>query len=93
MRIVFSHAIYWFAEILTSVMIARVIFSWIQPNPYGFLGKVNAFCIILTEPIVAPCRRLMSRFNTGMFDFSVLLAFVLVQTAANLLIRVVYMIF
>jgi len=89
MRIVFANAIYWFAEILTFMMIARVIFSWIQPNPYGALGKVHAFCIRLTEPIVAPCRQFLSRFNTGMFDFSVMLAFFLVQIVANMLIRMI----
>ena len=91
MKYVFANAIYWFAEILTTVMIIRVIFSWIQPNPYGFLRKAYAFTIRLTEPIVAPCRQLLSRFNTGMFDFSVLLAFFLVQAAANLLVRILFM--
>jgi len=89
MKIVFVNAIYWFAELLTTLMIARVIFSWIQPNPYGLLGKIHAFCIRLTEPIVAPCRQFLSRFNTGMFDFSVMMAFLLVQMAANILIRII----
>ena len=89
MKIVFVNAIYWFAELLTTLMIARVIFSWIQPNPYGILGKIHAFCIRLTEPIVAPCRQFLSRFNTGMFDFSVMMAFLLVQMAANILIRII----
>jgi len=89
MKIVFVNAIYWFAELLTTLMIARVIFSWIQPNPYGLLGKIHAFCIRLTEPIVAPCRQFLSRFNTGMLDFSVMMAFLLVQMAANILIRII----
>ena len=91
MKVVFANAIYWFAEVLTTLMIVRVIFSWIQPSPYGLLGKIHAFCIRLTEPIVAPCRQILSRFNTGMFDFSILLAFLLVQVAANVLIRIVFM--
>lgn len=88
MTLVIARAIYWFAEILTFIMIVRVILSWIQPNPYGVLGKINLFSIKLTEPIVAPCRALLSRFNTGMFDFSILLAFFLVQIIANVLIRI-----
>ena len=84
-------AIYWFSELLTTVMLVRCIFSWIQPNPYGILGKFQALSIRLTEPVVAPCRMLLSRVNTGMFDFSILLAFFLVQFGAQLLIRVVYM--
>ena len=89
MKFILAQAIYWFAELLTFVMVVRVLFSWIRPNPYGTVGRVNEFCIRLTEPIVAPCRQLLSRFNTGMFDFSVLLAFFLVQFAANLMIRII----
>ena len=89
MRYVIAQAIYWFAELLTFLMILRCIFSWIRPNPYGILGKINEFSIRLTEPLVASCRQLLSRFNTGMFDFSVMLAFFLVQIAANLMIRIV----
>ncbi len=89
MGVVFAQAIYWFAEVLTFIMIVRVLFSWIQPDPYSTLGKINLVTIRLTEPVVAPCRQLLSRFNTGMFDFSVLLAFFLVQLVANLLIRMI----
>ena len=89
MTVIIAQAIYWFAEILTFIMIVRVLFSWIQSNPYSLLGKINMFSIKLTEPVVAPCRALLSRFNTGMFDFSVLLAFFLVQFIANVLIRII----
>lgn len=91
MTIVLAQAISLFAEILTFIMIVRVLLSWIQPNPYGVLGKINWFSIRLTEPVVAPCRALLSRFNTGMFDFSILLAFFLVQIVANVLIRIILM--
>lgn len=89
MTIVLAQAIYWFSELLTFVMLVRVLFSWINVNPYGLLGKINMFSIRLTEPIVAPCRNFLSRFNTGMFDFSILLAFFLVQFVANLIIRII----
>ena len=86
-------AVYMFAEVLTTIMLVRCVFSWIQPNPYSTLGKINALTIQLTEPVVAPCRMLLSRFNTGMFDFSILLAFFLVQFAAYLIVRILYMFF
>lgn len=93
MGLILAQAIYWFAELLTFVMLIRVLFSWIQPSPYSTLGKIQTFSIRLTEPVVAPCRQLLSRFNTGMFDFSVLLAFFLVQIVANVLIRLIALIF
>ena len=82
-------AIYWFSELLTTILLVRCVFSWFRPNPYSFLGKINALTIQLTEPVVAPCRQLLSRFNTGVFDFSVLLAFFLIQFVANILIRLI----
>ena len=82
-------AIYWFSELLTTILMVRCIFSWFRVNPYGILGKINSLCIQLTEPIVAPCRQLLSRFNTGMLDFSVLLAFFLIQAVANILMRII----
>ncbi len=88
MRYLLAEAVYWFSELLIFLMIARALFSWIRPNPYSILGQINDFCIKLTEPIVSPCRRLLSRFNTGVFDFSVLLAFFLVQLIANILIQI-----
>ena len=89
MREILVLAIYWFSELLTTVLLVRCVFSWIRPNPYGILGKINALTIQLTEPVVGPCRQLLSRFNTGMLDFSVLLAFFLIQFVANVLIRII----
>ena len=45
--------------------------------------------IRFTEPVVAPCRKALSRLNTGMFDFSVLLAMILVQAVARLLVNII----
>lgn len=88
MRLLLAQAIVWFANLLTTILLIRCIFSWFRPNPYGFLGKLNELTISITEPIVAPCRALLSRFNTGMFDFSVLLAFFLIEFVRNVLIQI-----
>jgi YggT family protein len=58
-------------------------------SPYSTLGKIYGLTIRLTEPVVEPCRRLLSRFNTGVLDFSVLLAFFLIQFVANALIQII----
>ena len=89
MKYVLAQAILWFSEILTTILLIRCIFSWFPLNPYGFFGKLNQLTIRLTEPVVAPCRALLSRFNTGMFDFSVLLAFFLIQFVRNALIQII----
>jgi YggT family protein len=71
------------------MLLARAVLSWFV-NPYrgnqrGPVHRINNLLVQLTEPIVAPCRKLLSRFNTGMFDFSVLVAMLAVMLVRNLL--------
>lgn len=90
MILILARAITWFAQIMVFSLAARAILSWFVRDPYSTLGKIYEILIKVTEPIVSPCRKILSRFNTGMFDFSVLLAFFLVEIVANLLIRILF---
>jgi len=66
-------------EVLTLAIFIRVILSW-------FLTRPNTLSIILdkiTEPLLAPLRRIIPR--AGMFDFTPLVAIILLQLIANLL--------
>ena len=47
------------------LILARVILSWIDP---GGRGTIARFVFQMTEPILAPVRRLLPR--TGMLDLS-----------------------
>ena len=62
----------WFIEILTWVLyialIGRVLTSWFQVGPSSPLYPVVAILHQLTEPILAPVRRVLPRF--GMLDLS-----------------------
>jgi YggT family protein len=53
---------------LEVLIFARVILSWIDPVGRGQLAR---FVIQMTEPILAPVRRLLPR--TGMLDLSPLI--------------------
>ncbi len=86
-------AISWFANILILALFVRAIMSWFVRDEYSSLGKVYVVLAKLTEPVVAPCRSLLSRWNTGMFDFSVLLAFFLVQIVERVLIYIITIVF
>lgn len=86
-------AISWFKQILMLLLMIRAILSWFARDPGNTIGKIYQVAIRLTEPIVEPCRILMTKFNTGMFDFSVLIAFFLVDIGSRLLIIVVALIF
>ena len=61
-------------DVLTIIILLRVIVSWYLPRP------TNKLIIILyrvTEPILAPLRRIIPR--VGMFDFTPLVAVILIQ--------------
>ena len=93
MRGILIYAIYTFGEILSTALVVRAIMSWFtQPNNYSTLGKIYLALIRFTEPIVAPCRNFMSRFNTGMIDFALLIALLLIQFRTNILVRLIYLI-
>lgn len=48
-----------------ALVIARMLMSWVDPTGRN---QVSAFLIQVTEPILAPVRRLLPR--TGMIDWS-----------------------
>lgn len=95
MRLILLTTISWFARFLTTVLVIRAIMSWFVRDPYSPLGKIYMAIIRFTEPMVEPCRRLLDRMNlnTGMFDFSVLLAFFMIEIIATLAMSVVAAIF
>jgi len=93
--LILIRTISWFARFLSMVLLVRAIMSWFVRDPYSTLGKIYMGIIRFTEPMVEPCRRLLDRlnFNTGMLDFSVFLAMILVQVLANVCLNLVALIF
>ena len=69
-------------DILSIIILLRVVVSWYSPRP------TNKLVIILyrvTEPILAPLRRIIPR--VGRLDFSPLVAVILIQVIYYLLDR------
>ena len=67
-------------NVLTWVILARIILSWFSPQP------TNTLAVILyrvTEPLLAPLRRIIPR--VGVFDFTPMVAIILLQGIAYLL--------
>ena len=75
-------------EVYIFILFARVICSWIRVNPYG---KVFQFIFSLTEPLLAPIRRLMPR--TMMLDFSPMILMFVLILLQRLLLVLIYMVF
>ena len=89
MTYILIRAIRLFSDIFTWMLVLRAILSWFARDQYSTIGKIYIAVIRFTEPIVEPCRKALSRLNTGMFDFSVFLAMILVQAVANILIMLI----
>lgn len=73
----FLYFIWILCEVLTIAIILRAILSWFSPRP------TNVAAVILfrvTEPILAPLRRIIPR--AGMFDFTPLVAILILQLIA-----------
>lgn len=66
--------------LLTLLIIARSILSWFSPGPTNWLA---IFLYRVTEPILAPLRRIIPK--AGMIDFSPVVAIILLQLIARLL--------
>jgi len=67
-------------DVFTLLIIARAIMSWFSPRPTNILAVI---LYRVTEPLLAPLRRIIPR--AGMFDFTPLVAIILLQLIANLL--------
>jgi YggT family protein len=61
-------------QILLAAIFIRIILSWVAPRSRNVFTDI---LFRLTEPILTPIRNLLPR--TGMFDFSPLIALVLLQ--------------
>lgn len=93
MELVLIRAISWFAEILIMLLCLRAIMSWFVRDFNTTLGSIYKIVISLTEPFVAPFRKLLANTNTGMLDFSVLIAFFAIEIVERLLITLIQLLF
>jgi YggT family protein len=69
--------------VYTFVIIARVFLTWTNISPYH---PVSQWIYRLTEPVLAPIRRFMPQ--TGMFDWSPMIAMILVIIVRQVVIMV-----
>ena len=85
--LIFIAIIYLF-KIIRYAIIASAIISWL---PISRDNPLVRLLYQITEPILAPIRRLIERSSMGggmMFDFSPIVAFLLLAVIENILIRI-----
>ncbi len=68
-------------EVYSFILLARVLTSWVQVDPYNPIIRILHQ---LTEPLLAPIRRLLPQ--TGMMDFSPIVAFVVITIAERIVV-------
>lgn len=71
------------AQIYAFLFLARALLSFTGIDPYH---PVSQFLYRLTEPVLAPIRRLLPQ--TGMVDFSPMVAMILIMVLGQVLVAV-----
>ena len=78
--------IYYLIQVMAWAIFIRVILSWfVMTSRSGFLVSVYQVLVQVTEPILAPLRRIIPMI--GMFDITPILAFIALQIIGEVLIR------
>jgi len=72
--------LYYLVQVLTVAIIARALLSWF---PLPASNPITSFLHAVTEPILAPLRRVIPR--VGMLDITPLIAILLLQAVLWLL--------
>jgi len=81
---VFRLLVSWTFGILKIALLVRVVSSWLPVSPYS---RWISWSFRLTEPILAPLRRVMP--NLGAFDITPIIAYFLLGLVQSFLLRLV----
>ncbi|NLY71215.1 MAG: YggT family protein [Clostridiales bacterium] len=85
---VLIYAVNLFFRVLTYLILARAILSWFI-RPGDRLYPLYIGIIRVTEPMLAPCRRITQRFGFGgTIDFSPLLALIILWILNSIIIDI-----
>lgn len=68
-------------EIYVLILFARALLSWFPYSPSSPLNPVRRLVFTVTEPVLAPFRRIVP--PVGMIDLSFLVAIIVVQIFVN----------
>jgi YggT family protein len=72
-----GNPLYVLGEIYVLILFARAIISWFPYSPNSPLNGIRRVIFAITEPVLAPFRRLIPPI--GMIDISFLVALIVVQ--------------
>jgi YggT family protein len=72
-----GNPLYVLGQVYVLILFARAILSWFPYNPNSPLNGVRRVVFTLTEPVLAPFRRIIP--PVGMLDLSFIVAFIVVE--------------
>ncbi len=77
--------IHWIIEAFVIVLVVRVILSYIPDNGSGGIAPIRQFTESVTEPVLAPVRRLLPPTNFGGMglDLSPMIVMIVLQILAS----------
>ncbi len=76
-------------KLFVFVLLVRCVLSWIRPVHYHPLVRaLDDLTAPITEPVLAPIRRLLPPWKTGGLDFSPMIAIFLAYIAVQVLVAI-----
>ena len=91
---ILAQLVSWISNILIIILLARSVLSWVVFSGYRYnpqLGRVYRILTGITEPLVSPVRRFLSRFiRTGHLDLAPLATFFIIMIVSRILIWIFY---
>jgi YggT family protein len=72
-----GNPLYDLGQIYVFVLFGRALLSWFPYSPSSPLNPIRRVVFTLTEPVLAPFRRIIP--PVGMFDLSFIVAFIVVE--------------
>ena len=73
----FGNFLYDLGQLYVVILVVRAVLSWFPYRSDSPLNPVRRVVFALTEPVLAPFRRIIP--PVGMFDLSFLVAFIVVE--------------
>lgn len=76
-----GNVFYVLGQLYVIILVVRAVLSFFPMSPGSPLAPVARFTYMLTEPVLAPFRRIIP--PVGMFDLSFLVAFIVIEVIVN----------
>jgi YggT family protein len=76
MSVYAHHPLYALGMLYLLAMVLRAVLSWFPVRPGSPVARINHWLYIVTEPVLAPFRRVIPPM--GVFDISYIVAFLVV---------------